>query len=204
MAISPEVNSGSVAVVTDELAVNNGDRRKAKVVGTRAQKRGADRQKRDVNGPGVFEGGMDGEEERETDKSVVSVGTPIEGSDQLGNQGLERLVEFLGKDEKEEVIGEERHHGGVDVENASEDGEAFDDRTGRPDPSHSFLVGAFEAISKCHFAAYHDTQVRGRPAEWEIGPRTVEKLCAQEVICGAGGRRDNAALVLVYTEARDD
>lgn len=86
------------------------------------------------------------------------------------------------------MIGEERHHEGVDVENASEDGKTFDDRTGRPDPRHSFFVGTFKDVRKSHFTAHHDTQVSGRPAEREIGPRTVEEFSAQGIVSGAGSR----------------
>ena len=203
VAVSPEIHCGSVAVVPNELAVDNGDRGQVEVVGTRAQKRGADRQKRDIDSPGVFEGRADREKEREADESVVGVGTPVEGSNQLGNQGLERFVELLREDEEKEVVGEERHNESVDKENAGEDGEVLDDRTGSLDPSNRFLVGPFKDVREVNFPTHHNTEVSGRPAKWEIRPRATEKLGAQGVISRAGGRGNDATFVFVYTEARE-
>ena len=114
MATAPEVNSGSISVVSNKLTVFETNSGEIVVLKAGADKGRTGSKERDVEGPKVFERRANGEEIIERNERIVRVGSPIKGSNKFADHFFESSIKLAWQNKEKEVVGEERNNKGVD------------------------------------------------------------------------------------------
>ena len=202
VAATPKVDSGSVAVVSNKLTLFKANIGELVVLKAGVDETRTGGEKRNIEGPKVFERRADGEEVVERNKRVVRVGASIKRGDKLANHFFERRIKFIWENKKQEVVGEERDNEGVNKQDARLNREGRNNGAGARNSIHRFLVGAVENVAEGDFGADSDTQMSGNLAKWEQRPRTNREIKTKQRTSRRRTRGDDAAFVLVDSEAR--
>ena len=119
MATAPKIDRSRISVVADVHVDTDVKVGKQVIVGRGVvEEGGPNGQKRNVEGPDVFEGQLEGKNVLSTHLGIVSEGTPVEGDDNLGNGTFDFFPNSGWQDKKEPVVGEKGDNEDIDKKDA--------------------------------------------------------------------------------------